>query len=192
MNKVVYGFEQVHIAFLDSASTTPPAWSTPVAIPGAVGFKPKAEGEATTFYADNGPYFSMTPNNGYTGDLEMALLLDTVLKDMLGWEVDTNGMLVEVANSQPKAFALMGQVIGDVKNRRFVYYNCLASRPTQELSTSDDKGATPATETLSLIILPITVDGQNIVKGVIELNETNQTAYNSFFTAVTLPATEGE
>jgi phi13 family phage major tail protein len=189
-NKVTFGLEQVHIAFMETSSPTQPAWKTPVKIPGAVRFTPTPQGEESTFYADNGPYFTVTSNNGYTAELEMALIPDDILAEMLGWEIDSNGMLVEIADGEPKEFALMGQVQGDQKNRRFVYYRCKASRPAKEHTTKGET-TTPNTDVLTLTILPIEVNGKKIVKGVIELNDTNQAVYDSFFDAVTLPTFGG-
>lgn len=187
-NKVTYGLEQVHIAFRDTASLTQPAWETPVAIPGAVRFTPTPQGQESTFYADNGAYYVTTANNGYTAELEMALVPDSILAEMLGWKIDSNGMLVEVANATPKRFALMGQVQGDARNRRFVYYDCQASRPAKEHSTKGEN-IEPKTDVLSLTIFPIELNGELVVKGVMELNDTNSTAYNGFFSSVTLPQT---
>ena len=85
----------------------------------------------------------------------------------------------------------MAQVLGDIRNRRFVYYRCTAARPNQSHTTTTDT-TTPTTETLSLTMLPLEVGGKKIVKGVIELSETNQAAYDAFFDAVTLPAGGGE
>lgn len=161
-------------------------WGTPTAIPGAVRFTPTAQGQESTFYADNGPYFVVTANNGYTAELEMALVPDSILATMLGWQVDDNGALIEDADGLPTRFALMGQVMGDDKNRRFVYYDCQASRPAKEHST---KGETiePKTDVLSLTIFPIEIGGIDIVKGVLELSGTNSVAYNAFFDAVYQP-----
>ncbi|MBC2722032.1 major tail protein [Desulfosporosinus sp.] len=186
-NKVTFGLEKVHIAFKDLINVTQPAWEAPIAIPGAVSFKPKAEGKDSTFYADNGSYYVSTSNNGYKADLEMALVPDAVLAEMLGWEIDSNGMLVEIANAIPKPFALLGQVLGDQKNRRFVYFDCTASRPSKEHKTNGDS-IEPATDVLSLVIKPMEIGGKNVVKGTMELSVTNATAYNAFFTAVTIPA----
>jgi phi13 family phage major tail protein len=183
-NKVTFGLDKVHIAFLTDLST--PTWETPVAIPGAVRFSPDPQGEESTFYADNGPYFTYTSNNGYTAELEMANIPDDILAEMLGWEIDDNGMLIETTDGTPKEFALLGQVLGDKKNRRFVYYRCKASRPSKEHSTRAES-VEPATETLSLRILPIEIDGKNTVRGVMELNDTNQAAYDAFFSSVYLP-----
>lgn len=180
-NKVIFGLEQVHIAFKDTIG-----WKVPVAIPGAVRFAPEAQGEESTFYADNMPYYTVTSNNGYTSELEVALLPDEILVEMLGWEIDANGMLVEITDGVQKEFALLGQMKGDKKNRKFVYYNCKASRPKKENKTQEGS-VEPTTETLSLVITPIEINGKNAVKGTIELNNTNAAAYNDFFSQVVVP-----
>ena len=185
VNKVTYGLEQVHIAFKEEGIGSP-AWGTPEAIPGAVRFTPSPEGDTSTFYADNSPYFVVTSNNGYTAELEMALVPDEILAEMLGWEIDENGMLVEVADGKAKAFALMGQVEGDQKNRRFVYYECIASRPAKEHATKTET-LDPATDVLSLTISPIEIDGKKITKGTLELSDENKTVYNGFFEEVYTP-----
>lgn len=185
-NKVTFGLEKVHIAFVDETSPTQPAWKTPVPIPGAVRWTPTAVGETSTFYADNVPYFTVTSNNGYTSELEMANIPDAILAEMLGWEVDDNGMIVEVADALPKKFAFMGQVQGDKRNRRFVYYDCQATRPTKERTTKGENIEITG-EVLNLTISPIEIDGKSIVKGDLELSDTNTEAYNSFFDEVYTP-----
>lgn len=185
-NKVTFGLEKVHIAFFDKEATEQPSWEAPIPIPGAVRWTPTAVGDKTTFYADNSAYFVVTANNGYTGELEMALIPDTVLARMLGWKIDKNGMLVEVADGVPEKFALLGQVQGDEKNRRFVYYDSQASRPAKARTTKNES-ITPATDVLSMTISPIEIDGQKMVKGDMELSSTNATAYNGFFTDVYVP-----
>lgn len=187
MNKVTYGLKNVYIAFATAPVSGEPAWDTPIAIPGAVRFTPTAQGQESTFYADNLPYFVITANNGYTAELEMALVPDSVLVKMLGWRVDSNGMLIELSDGVPERFALMGEIEGDDKNRRFVYYDCQASRPAKEEKT---KGETiePNTDVLNLTIFPIEIGGEDVVRGVMELSDTNSTAYNAFFSAVTKPA----
>jgi len=185
-NKVTFGLEKVHIAFVDEAATTQPAWGVPIHIPGAVRFAPEPQGEESTFYADNGPYFTYMSNNGYAAELEIANIPDAVLAEMLGWEIDSNGMLVETTDGTPKEFALLGQVLGDKKNRRFVYYRCKASRPSKEHGTRAES-VEPNTDTLNIRILPVELDGKNVVRGVLELNDTNATAYNSFFNSVYVP-----
>ncbi|TCN00861.1 phi13 family phage major tail protein [Paenibacillus sp. BK033] len=189
-NKVTFGLDKVHIAFYDADSLTPPTWEAPTPMPGAVRWTPEAQGETSTFYADNGAYFVVSANNGYTGELEMALIPDAILARMLGWEIDNNGMLVEVTNGIPEKFALLGQIQGDQKNRRFVYYDCQASRPAKERTTKGES-VEVATDVLNLTISPIELDGKTVVKGDIELSATNATAYNGFFTNVLTPTFGG-
>ena len=188
MNKVTFGLEKVHVAFA-TEPTIPgtPEWAAPIAIPGAVRFTPKAVGGEASFFADNGPYFVTTANNGYTAELEMALVPDAVLVTMLGWRIDANGMLIEVASGLPTRFALMGEVAGDDKNRRFIYYDCQASRPAKEEKTKGES-IEPNTDVLNLTIFPIEIDGDDIVKGQLELSATNTLIYEAFFGTVLTPA----
>jgi len=185
-NKVTFGLDKVHIAFADTTATEQPAWKAPVAVPGAVRWTPEAQGESTPFYADNMTYYVATSNNGYTGELEMANIPDEILAEMLGWVIDDNGMLVEVADAQPKKFALLGQVQGDQRNRRFVYYDCQATRPAKERTTKGES-VEPTTDVLNVTVSPIEIENKMIVKGDLELSDTNATAFNGFFTAVYKP-----
>ncbi|ODA08728.1 major tail protein [Paenibacillus polymyxa] len=185
-NKVTFGLDKVHIAFYDEDSTTQPAWGAPIPIPGAVRWTPEAQGEQSEFYADNTKYYVATSNNGYTGELELALVPDDILAKMLGWIIDENGMLVEVSDATPKKFALLGQVQGDQKNRRFVYYDCQADRPAKERQTKGES-VEVATDVLNLTVSPIELGGRTVVKGDLELNETNTAAYNAFFDSVYTP-----
>jgi phi13 family phage major tail protein len=183
-NKVIFGLSSAYVAFLTESTGV---FATPVALPGAVALTATPEGEATIFYADDVAYHTVTSNNGYKGTLEVALIPDTVLAEMLGWDVDDNGMLVEVVDGVVKPFALLGQFKGDAANRRFVYYKCTAGRPTVEHTT---KGATTEakTTTLPITITPIEIDEQYVVKGVIERSVANATVYDAFFGAVLEPS----
>lgn len=181
-NKVTYGLRSTYIAFQGSGGS----YETPIAIPGAVNFTPTPEGNKTTFYADDMKYYVVSSNNGYNADIEWANIPDTVLKEMLGWEIDSNGMLVEVADAQPKKFALMGEVQGDAKNRRFVYYDVQAERPSNNLQTKTET-TNPAVKTLPVSISPISINGKYVVKGDLELNATNAAVYNAFFSEVIKP-----
>jgi phi13 family phage major tail protein len=175
---------------MDTDSPTQPAWETPIAVPGAVRFTPTTVGDTTPFYADDSAYYVVDTNNGYTAELELALLPDDLKIRMLGWKRDTNGMIVEVSDGVGESFALMGQVSGDQKNRRFVYYKCSATRPAKELTT---KGETTEvnTDVVNLTISPIEIDNLMIVKGDMELSDTNATAFNGFFNAVYVPTFTG-
>lgn len=168
-----------------TAGTT--GWGAPIPVPGAVKFSPSPQGKEESFYADNMLYYTSTSNDGYTADLEMAAIPDAVLKDMFGWKQDQNGVLVEIADGTPKQFALLAQVQGDAKNRRFVYYCCKASRGKKDHNTKGES-VKPDTDTITLTITPITIGTDKVVRGVMELNDTNTAAFSAFFGAVYTPS----
>lgn len=180
-NKIIFGLEKVHVAFKGEGG-----YETPTHIPGAVNMGINPEGDTSEFYADNIAYYTVAVNNGYTGDLEMALIPDAILAEMLGWEIDENGMLIEIADGKQKEFALLYEVKGDQKNKRYIYYNCKASRPTQEHGTKTES-VEPNTATLEITVMPTELDGKLITKGGLELSETNATEFNAFFESVLEP-----
>lgn len=178
--KVKFGLRNVFyskMTITDSQVT----YATPVAIPGAVNLSLSPAGDTNDFYADDIAYFSDTANQGYEGDLEIALLPDSFLKDILGQHVDSNGALIEGADDKSSAFALGFEIQGDVMGRRIWLYNCTATRPNQEAATIETS-KTPTTDTLTLKSLPRITDRK--VKVVLTKNEENATDYESFFDEV--------
>ena len=184
-NKVVFGLKNVYIALITNEAT--PTYDTPTAIPGAVNLSLDPEGGQDTFYADNIAYYVVNTNNGYSGELEAALIPDEVLADILGWEVDDNGLLVEIADATPTPFALLYEVDGNEFDRRYAFYKVTADRPKVEHETKTDS-TEPKTGVLSVTISPIEIDATLVVKGSIEYSIANATVYNAWFTAVTQPS----
>ena len=179
-NKVKFGLSNVHVAKIteqDGEIT----YGTPFAMPGAVALSADPEGETTSFYADNIQYYVAVSNNGYTGELELAMAVKEFLKEILGQQEDTNGALFESSDDVNARFALMGEIEGDVKKRRFVYYDCTATRPSSEMNTIEDTKE-PQTDTIEITMSPRATD--HVIKAVIEPNDTNEDVYNTFFTKV--------
>jgi phi13 family phage major tail protein len=179
-NKVKFGLSNVHIAKItenEGAIT----YETPFAMPGAVSLSADPEGETTPFYADNIKYYIATSNQGYTGDLEIAMTPDEFLTQILGQVADSNGALFESADDLNARFALMGEIEGDKKKRRFVYFDCTAARPSAEMNTNEDSKE-PQTDTISITMSPRSTD--KAIKAVIEPTEENQSVYDTFFTKV--------
>ena len=179
-NKVKFGLSNVHIAKITEADGEI-TYGTPFAMPGAVSLTAEPEGETTPFYADNIQYYVAVANNGYTGDLEIAMTPKEFLTQILGQEEDTNGALFESSDDVNARFALMGEIEGDVKKRRFIYYDCTAARPSAEMNTVENTKE-PQTDTISITMTPRSSD--KVIKAVIEPNETNQDVYDTFFTKV--------
>lgn len=179
-NKIKYGLRNVYYA-KETVNGSTVTYATPVAMQGAVSISLSAEGDETKFYADDIVYFTATANNGYSGDMEIALLEKAFRKDILGDVEDSNGALVENADVLPASFALGFEVQGDEQPRRMWLYNCTVARPNQDASTKE-ASITPNTCKLSIKAMPRVSD--KAVKVSMEKSATNTAAYNSFFTAV--------
>lgn len=179
-NKVKFGLSNVHIAKITETNGAI-TYGTPFAMPGAVSLSADPEGDTTPFYADNIKYYIATSNQGYTGDLEIAMTPDEFLTQILGQVADTNGALFESADDVNARFALMGEIDGDVKKRRFVYFDCTAARPSAEMNTNEESKE-PQTDTISISMSPRSTD--KAIKAVIEPTTENQAVYDTFFTRV--------
>ncbi len=184
-NKVKFGLKNVYYAKVTFDDDLTPTFATPVRIPGAVNLSLDAEGEAENFYADDSIYVVLAANNGYSGDLEIALIPESFLTDILHEEKDTNGVLVEQSDIEVEHFALLFEFSGDQHKTRHVLYNCTCSRPTIESATTEDKKE-PQTDKLSLTALPL---ASGYVKAKTSLT-TDTTVYDSWFSAVYEPQVE--
>ena len=156
-NKVKFNLKNVHAAKLTETvaeGVTTFSYATPRAIPGAVSISLDAEGESSPFYADGIVYFRSVTNNGYSGDLEIALVPEWFRTEILQEELDDKGVLIEKSdNKESVKFALLFEFDGDVNCIRHVLYNCTSSRPSIESETKEDT-IEPGTETLSITADP--------------------------------------
>ena len=159
-NKIKYGLKSVYYAVATIAADGSATYGTPVALPGAVSLSMDPQGELTPFYADTIVYYMSSANNGYEGDLTLAMTPDSFKKDVLGYVEDTKKVLVEDADAEPAHFALLFQFDGDKKNTRHVLYNCTASKPSIAGETNTES-ITPKTDTLNLTAAPIHIDDLN-------------------------------
>lgn len=187
-NKVKFGLKNVYYAKITAFSdANVPTYAAPVAIPGAVNLSLDANGDQTTFRADNMDYYVAANNNGYSGSLEVALLPDAFRKDILGEVEDTNGVLVEVDFPSQTHFALLFQIEGDVSAARHVMYNCVASRPSTASQTTDTT-IEPVTE--SIDITASAVHNASLNKDIVKAKvyDTATTQYNAWNTTVYVPA----
>lgn len=182
-NKVKYNLKNVHAAKLTKNGDGTFTYATPQAIPGAVSLSLDAEGESSPFYADGIVYFRTTSNNGYSGDLEIALIPEWFRTEILKEVKDSKGVLVETnTNTESVYFALLFEFDGDVHAIRHVMYNCTASRPSIESETKEEN-IEPVTETLSLTADP-REDG--LVKSRTG-DDTDSTTYQNWYNAVYVP-----
>lgn len=180
--KVLYSIKNVHIAKItetESGGVTTISYGTPFAVAGAVGISFEPEGDITNFYADGIKYFTAAQNNGYSGDMELALTPEAFLTTILGRTKAVNGIVFENVNDEVARFALMFEAEGDADNRRFCFYNCYAKRPSRENNTKEESIEVD-TETMELTMDPRATDGMVMCY----CNASETAAYNAFFSAV--------
>lgn len=182
-NKIKYGISHCYYAVATIAANGSATYGAPVALPGAVSLSLDAQGDINIFRADNIAYYTSVANNGYEGELELAKIPDTFLKDVLGYVEDKNKVLFEDAGAAVTHFALLFQFEGDVHSRRHVLYNCTAARPAVSGSTKEES-IEPQTETLSITATTVYHPeyDKNIVKASVTPGEATQ--YNGWLTSV--------
>lgn len=184
-NKVKFNLKNAHYALLTLGEDGSPTYAAPVPMPGSVSISLDANGEPENFYADGVAYYVINNNMGYDGDLELAMIPESFRTDVLREELDSKGVLIENADAELAAFALLFEFDGDVKHIRHVLYNCSASRPGIEGKTNEDSKEVQ-TETLTVKATPL---ANGVVKAKTG-NTTDATVYANWYKAVYLPTTE--
>lgn len=190
-NKIKFGLKNVHYAIatetadpLSGEITT--TYGTVKSWPGAVSLSLDPQGSDNPFYADDRVYYRVTKNNGYEGDFESALIPDDVYESILNMERDDDDLLVESASNSNKTtyFALMFEIDGDSKAKRFCLYKCSLSRPSINGATKEED-AEPQTETVTLTAVP-RADEDEYIRCVAD-ETTDATKYSGFYSAVPVP-----
>lgn len=185
-NKVKFNLKNVHYAKLNIDSEGVVTYEKPVAIPGGVELSLDAKGDTEEFYADGMVYYTSTANNGYEGDLEIALVPLSFETDILKNSLDDNKVSVENSNTESAEFALLFEFDGDVKSVRHVLYRCKATRPSVASKTNEDKKEVQ-TEKLSLKASPLSNGNVKTKTTAATPDET----YNKWYEAVYIPVKTG-
>lgn len=184
-NKVIFGLENVHYSVITEDESGKITYGEPKEIKGAVNLTAEPSGESTDFYADNISYYAQSTNQGYEGDLEVALLPEDFKVEVLGFKKEKDGAIKEYADAIPKSIALGFQVSGDANERRTWYVNCTVARPGNENSTNE-KSVNIKTEKLKIKMHPRKND--KLIKIVYEKKSSDDAKYDGFFKQVETPA----
>lgn len=178
--KVKFGLSNVHIAPL-TYDGNEYQYDKPIALPGAVSLTLDPQGDSTDFFADNIVYFSSSANQGYEGDVEIAMITDEIREKIFGEKKDSNGAFIESADDAFTPFAFGFEIEGDEKGRRFWYYNCSFNRPGNSASTLENSKE-PQTDSLTLKAMPRANDKK--VRVFLPETTDNTESYNKFFEEV--------
>ena len=132
-NKVKYNLKNVHIAVKKASGT----YDTPFELPGAVNMSLSPQGGLEPFYADGIKYSVSSTNNGYEGDLEIALVTDEFRTQIFKEYTDNNKVMFEDADAPTVEFALGCQIDGDAKETMFWFYGWRTTRKCVEVLQQD-------------------------------------------------------
>ena len=180
------GLKNCHYAMVVlDPETNEVTFGTPVAIPGAVNLSLDPEGDTEPFYADDMVYYTTTANNGYSGELELALLPDHFRKEILKESEDSNGVIAENAAVETERFALLFEFTGDKHRIRHCLYFCSVARPQIEGRTIEDSKEVQ-TETLDITATPLSNGLVKVKTGA----DTTQAVYDAWYDSVYVPVTE--
>ena len=183
-NKVKFSLKRAYYAPATVSEDGKVSYGTPVRIPGAVSISLSAEGDQNVLRADGIDYYVANSNNGYSGDVEFALIPDDFCQACLGETLETTDkVLIEKADAETKPFAFLFEIDGDKKATRHAMYMCYASRPSVEAENPEGREA----KTESVTIKAVARESDNMVK-VKTTKDTPDTVYNGWYTAVYLPA----
>ena len=185
-NKVKFNLCNVHFALLTEGTNGEITWETPEALPGAVSLSLDPTGEPESFYADGVEYYVINNNQGYDGDLEIALIPESFRTKVLKETADSANVLVENSNAQAGHFALLFEFDGDVKKVKHVLYNCSSARPSIESKTNEDSREVQ-TEKLSIKARPL---ASGLVKAKTG-DSTRAAVYNNWYKNVYQPDAVG-
>ena len=179
--RVKFNIKNVHYAKLTIGDNNAVSYGTPVAIPGAVNLSLDPEGDNSIFWADGERYYESYANNGFSGNLEVAELVDSFKQDILGYVKDaTTGKLTEFSDVEPERFALLFQMDGSPEKTRFVFYNVLPSRENVEAETTTETKE-PKTESINISAASLP---NGAVRSVVHESDA---AYANWFESVTVP-----
>lgn len=155
-NKVHYDLTNVHVAPLTmELETGTVTFGTPKRLLGAISMDLSAQGESMKLRADGMDYYVSESNNGYAGDLNIAMVPDWFRQEYMGDTLSKKDkVLVEDANAAAKPFALLYEFNGDVAHRRHCLYNTTASRPNIKGENKDNMKEAD-TEALSITARPL-------------------------------------
>lgn len=155
-NKVHYDLTNVHVAALTidlEAGTV--SFGEPKRLYGAISMDLAAQGEVIKLRADGMDYYVTYGNNGYSGDLNLAMVPDWFKQEYLGNTLsEKDKVLVENAQAEHKPFAMLFEFLGDKAHRRHVLYSCTANRPNIKGENKENQKEAD-TETLAMTSSPL-------------------------------------
>lgn len=180
-NIVEFGVENLHLA----TSKNDGEFDTPVNIKGTSKIKLSGKGDSKIIYADNGTFYVISSNTGYEGELEIYNFDDDFKIKYLGFKRDGNGILLEPSILKPVSLAMAFKILGDVKDRVSVLYNCIFEKPDIELKTVEEK---IDVEVMKIKFKARPKEFQDYDEKIVQASTLNEKAKETWFTKIYTPS----
>lgn len=180
-NIVEFGVENLHLATLKNDGE----FDTPVNIKGTSKIKLSGKGDSKIIYADNGTFYVISSNTGYEGELEIYNFDDEFKIKYLGFKRDGNGILLEPSILKPVSLAMAFKILGDVKDRVSVLYNCIFEKPDIELKTVEEK---IDVEVMKIKFKARPKEFQDFDEKIVQASTLNDKAKETWFTKIYTPS----
>lgn len=180
-NIVEFGVENLHLATLKNDGE----FDTPVNIKGTSKIKLSGKGDSKIIYADNGTFYVISSNTGYEGELEIYNFDDDFKIKYLGFKRDGNGILLEPSILKPVSLAMAFKILGDVKDRVSVLYNCIFEKPDIELKTVEEK---IDVEVMKIKFKARPKEFQDFDEKIVQASTLNDKAKETWFTKIYTPS----
>ncbi len=178
-NKVTFGLKNVHYAVATPGEDDSWTYEDPKKLRGAQELTAEVISGKTDVYADDRILATLVSNSGSNITLKLTEVDDDFKVDVLGYEKDTNGNLIEVVNHRNKTFALGYEIQGDAKSRRVWYFLCTAS-PISDATKTKAESIEPNSVTLSITARSIEMGNLSVIRTIAKFGDDN---YNTFFSS---------
>ncbi|HBC31616.1 MAG TPA: hypothetical protein DC024_10300 [Clostridiales bacterium] len=182
---IVYGLRNVYYAKLNKQFT--PDYADPVRIPGAVSLTLTSEDNheiANT--GSNNPAAFFNTAHTYNGTLQFADLPVQFRQDILN-EVVENGTICEPTEGGTNEFALLFEIQGNARQRRYLFYRCRVWYPDIAADTIKNNVDVKGDSLPILALSPPWHDPTPYVKRYVENSPETADIYNNWFNKVYIP-----
>lgn len=180
-NKVEFGTSNFHIGLYTVNESGEAKLEKPIHVPGMRALTLDAESEETKTFADDVIYYSDFNDNGFKGDLSMALFSDEFKLKFLNFKEMTDGGIAQIKGMPSKSVYFIFEGKGDMQKRRHIFFNATLGAIKREHKTIE------GSKEIEEESIPITVAGDNasdIIK--ISYSETDS-GYATLFTNPKIP-----
>ncbi len=140
MDKITYGLEEVYVhPIVYDRKTKVYTYGEPIEWPSAVSVTLPKNGSIKKIYADNGIWYTIEANQGYTGGNFVFYSIPEDIETKIMGKLKVNGVIVEDSNTVTKECCVTAKFKGDESDKRIVLYRCKFDRSEVTAKTKEEE-----------------------------------------------------